>query len=464
MDDQYKELFQKNPLPVFVVDREKHSFLAVNESASRHYGYSRSEFLTMTYADILLDMDDPKSTDGRARRRKHRKKNEEVMDVETAVEPIYFDNIPAKLILVRDVSKRIQAEKALKESEERFSKAFHASPIPTTVTRLETGFFIDVNQSFLKMTGYGRREVIGRTSLDLKMWAGLEDRNTFIRQLKEEGSIRDLERVLQTKRGELLEVLYSAELIEVGGESCLLIRIQDITESKRNLKKIRDYQNELRLLASELTLAEERERRRIAVDLHDYIGQNLAMIKIQLGSLQKELDSRHVTRLKTIRDLLEETIRSTRSLSFELSPPVLYEFGLESAVEWLVEKTQEQYGIQIQFQNDQEPKPLTDTLKIQLFAIIRELLVNLVKHSRAQKAKVSIRKSSNSLVITVDDDGVGFDPKSLEQPFQHTAGFGLFSIRERIANLGGRLEVRSKPGAGTKITLVAPLITKEVNT
>jgi PAS domain S-box-containing protein len=382
--------------------------------------------------------------------------------VETAVEPILFGSTPAKLILVHDVSERIRAEEALRESEERFSKAFHASPVATTITKLKNGLFIDINESFLQMTGYERAEVIGRTSLDLDIWSTPEDRNDFLAHLKREGSVRDNERTMYTKQGEPLTILLSAEVIELGGEPCLLMRLQNITETKRNLEKIRTYQDQLRLLASQLTLAEERERRRIAVDLHDCIGQNLAMIKVKLGVLQKEIPEKYSAKIEPMRELIEETIRSTRSLSFQLSPPVLYELGLASAVEWLTENTQEQYGIQIDFQKDEQPIAVADPLKVLLFAIIRELLMNVVKHSSAQSARVSFGKSSNMLNVCVEDDGIGFDTASLSRPFGQSGGFGLFSIRERIANFGGRLDVRSKMGGGTKVTLTAPLETQEV--
>lgn len=348
-------------------------------------------------------------------------------------------------------------EKAISEPEERFSKAFHASPVATAITTLHDGLFIDVNDSFLKMTGYNRIEVIGRTSRDLLIWSSSEDRRRFLERLHLENSVRDFERVIRTKDDQFRTALLSAEIIELNRQPCVLLMMRDITEAKRNEEKIRTYQKELRSLASQLTLAEERERRRIGTNLHDHIGQTLAMIKIRLASLQKTTSPDIASELEQIRTLLEQTLQSVRSLSFELSPPILYDLGLEAAVEWLTEETQKQHGIQMEFENDGRRKSLSDPLRVLLFTAVRELLVNVVKHSRATAAKVSVERLGNEIRIKVSDNGTGFGDELLDAPMSKMPGLGLFSIRERISHLGGRLEIESSPKEGSRLTLIAPL-------
>ena len=328
-------------------------------------------------------------------------------------------------------------KKAITESEERFSKAFHANPVATAITKLEDGLFIDVNDSFLKMTGYTRAEVVGRTSRYLLIWSSSEDRGRFLQQLIQENSVRDYERVIRTKDDQFRTTLLSAEVIDVDRQSCVLLMMRDITEAKQNEERIRTYQKELRSLASQLTLAEERERRRIGTNLHDHIGQTLAMIKIRLAALQKTTSPDIVSELQQIRELLEQTLQSVRSLSFELSLPILYDLGLEAAVEWLTEETQKQHGIQVEFDNDGRRKPLSDPLRVLLFTAVRELLVNVVKHSRATFAKVSVEKFGDEICIKVSDNGTGFRDGLLDAPMSKMPGLGLFSIRERISHLGG---------------------------
>lgn len=233
----------------------------------------------------------------------------------------------------------------------------------------------------------------------------------------------------------------------------------DITERKKAEASIGDYQLRLRSLASQLSLAEERERRRIATELHNSIGHALAILKIKSGALRESLpltpDSARP--LDEIGELIEQMIRDTRSLTFDLSPPILYELGLEAAMEWLAEQIQEQYGILTDFEDDEQPKPLDEDVRVLLFQAVRELLFNIAKHSQARSARVSIRREDNDIRITVEDDGIGFDTSKIDSHICITGGFGLFNLRERLDYLGGYLEIESEPSHGTQATIVAPL-------
>ena len=236
----------------------------------------------------------------------------------------------------------------------------------------------------------------------------------------------------------------------------------DITDRKRSEEKIHTYQEQLRSLASELSLIEERERRQIAMDLHDHIGQTLAIIKIKLGALREMISpSGPSGSVDDIQNLIDQAIHYTRSLTSDLSPPVLYELGFDAAVEWLIEQIQDQHHIVVDFEDDRQSKPMSDEIRISLFKAVRELLINIAKHAKVHKAMVSIRREDNIIRVIVEDNGVGF-PIPEDKPFTKIGGFGLFSIRERLRHLGGNFEIESKPGQGTRITLVAPL-TKEEN-
>ena len=237
--------------------------------------------------------------------------------------------------------------------------------------------------------------------------------------------------------------------------------IRDITERKRIEEKLQAYQEQLRSLASQLSLVEERERRRIAIDLHDHIGQTLALCKIKLGALRESTPTNLIESLDEIRDLTEQIIRYTRSLTFELSPPILYDLGFEAAVEWLGEKIIKQHGIQFCFEDDKQSKPLDDEARILLFQAVRELLINIVKHAQAHNAKVSIRRDNDNIRINIEDDGVGFDTSKIDSSLR-TGCFGIFSIRERLKHLGGLFEIESEPGRRTRVTIVAPLKARNI--
>lgn len=233
---------------------------------------------------------------------------------------------------------------------------------------------------------------------------------------------------------------------------------EDITARKRMERENAAYQEQLRFMAAEMSLIEERERRQLATTLHDQIGQVLALAKIKLGALQAAGSAEECHRSSDeVRKLLEQAINSSRSLTFELSPPILYELGFEAALQALCENFQQQHGPRFEFFTDREPKPLSDDMRIFLFQAVRELLVNIVKHASAESVQISCRRDGSSLLIVIADDGNGLEPSAEVTQSQGTRGFGLFSIRERLHYLGGEMTVDSTPGCGTSIILMAPL-------
>ena len=232
----------------------------------------------------------------------------------------------------------------------------------------------------------------------------------------------------------------------------------DIAQRKKVEEELRAYRRRLRDLASELVLAEERLRRRIARDLHDDVGQDLLSVKMRLAEVRKGTTSaKQSAALEGILKSIDRTIQNTRSLLYDLSPPVLYELGFEPAVEWLTEKLQADHGIAAVFEDDGQAKLLADDLRIGLFRAVRELLVNIVKHAQAKNVKVSARRDGPNIRVEVEDDGVGFDVKQTQIPGDLSNGFGLFDIRERLQHCGGSFQLESKPGRGTRLTLTAPL-------
>jgi len=236
---------------------------------------------------------------------------------------------------------------------------------------------------------------------------------------------------------------------------------QEIGVRKRAESQVAAYQDNLRSLASSLSLAEERERRRLAVYLHDQIGHTLALANIRLGELQKSLPSQcpgfPTAELEKAGSLLEQAIRDTHSLTFKISSPILYELGLDAALEWLTEQVQKDHGISTRFISDSRTDHLDDDVRVLLFQAVNELLVNVVKHAQAQNVEVSIRREGANLKMEVGDDGVGFQMPHTAPHLRERCGFGLFSIRERLRPYGGVLEVQSEPGAGTHVILTVPL-------
>jgi signal transduction histidine kinase len=232
---------------------------------------------------------------------------------------------------------------------------------------------------------------------------------------------------------------------------------------QRVMERTRDLvasNHRLQALATELTLAEQRERKRLASELHDYLAQMIALGRIKVTQLRQKVSGEAPAARQLVAEvdsLLEKAGEYTRSLMAKLNPPVLDELGLPSALTWLA-KQMPLHGLLVDVRLSQEQVPLPDDQAVLLFQSVRELLINVAKHAGTDRATVSLTVDPEQrLSIVVQDSGRGFDPAALEGKSEN-AHFGLFSVRERMQAMGGRLDVTSAPGEGTTVTMTLPLV------
>jgi PAS domain S-box-containing protein len=213
---------------------------------------------------------------------------------------------------------------------------------------------------------------------------------------------------------------------------------------------------QLRALAGELTIVEQRERRRLANILHDHLQQLLVGAKFRLTALGRGEADPQKQALKQVEEVIDEAIASSRSLTAELSPPILHDEGLNAGFEWLVRRLAKTQGLFVELEAE-EIGVLPDDLTILLFQSVRELLLNVVKHSQVRSARVTARRADGSLQVSVFDQGIGFDLEAMPPPGEAGRGFGLFSIRERLELFGGKIGIESAPGKGSRIVLSVPI-------
>jgi PAS domain S-box-containing protein len=349
---------------------------------------------------------------------------------------------------------------ALRDSEARFRTVFEQAPFGIALTDLD-GRLLEISPALHKMLGYSRDEL---NHMLLPKFSHPDDADSCLNLFRElaQGRRQGFEkdnRYLR-KDGRLiwghLTVSVVRSLLEQS--QFAIVIVEDINERKRTEDEIRAYQEQLRALASEISLVEERERRRLATDLHDHIGQTLALAQIKLGELKEWADSTPISgSLAEIRKLVEQAIKSSRELTFELSPPILYDLGFESAVEWFGDYLQEHHGLQVTVRPDEHYKPLGHETMVLLFQMVRELMLNVAKHARAHQVEVSIRREGDNLLIDVTDDGVGVERQQLATSREISRSFGLFSVRERIECIGGSLRIDSWPNRGTRVSLSVPV-------
>lgn len=321
----------------------------------------------------------------------------------------------------------------------------------------QDGHVLEVNTYGAEQLGFTRSELLGGDVLEVFHPA---DRSAVQSQLAaliaSPGRVARWEFRKIRKDGSGLWVQETARAVSSAGEITVMVVCEDISARKEAEQRLERYRDQLRSLTFELALAEEAERRRIATGLHDEVGQKLALAKLHLSEIDPEDCEASQDRLDRVRDFLDEAIGETRSLTFELASPVLYELGIQAALQDLGERLAKMYGFRFSFHAAGRARQLYERTQVVLYRMVRELLFNTVKHAQADQADMSVKWEKNEIVITVSDDGVGFDLARLDQDPRRDHSFGLFKTRERLELLGGSLDIESAPDEGTRITLHAP--------
>ncbi len=343
--------------------------------------------------------------------------------------------------------------------EETYREFFEQLPL-MCFTVATDGTIRSVNAHVVELLGYRRDELVGQSSIELVHPEDLDSAvRAFRSVLEEPGSVHRWELRLLDRNGAVRWVReLNRALRTPDGETLVMAVCEDLTERRQAEQREAAKDRRLRALTWRLAVAEERERRRIARGLHDEVGQALALVKLRLGELAAaDPPEQGSGRFEEIERLIHDAIESTRSLTFELSSPVLYEVGLDAALRGLGRRLEREARVHFHFASDEQPRSLAVETRVALYRIGRELLCNVAKHARASSVTVSLSNVGEHVELVVEDDGVGFDASEAGRSFGAAGGFGLFSIRQQLEHIGGGLEIDSCPGTGTRVVAVAPL-------
>ncbi len=637
-EEIFAKVFRSSPHLVSVTTMKEGIFIDVNEAFERVSGYKRSEIVGRTAIEMKVWASEPERLafvermreTGRVRdlEIQWRIKSGEVRIGQVSAEIIQLGGEQCIVSIVQDVTDRKKAEEAKRKSEERFAKAFHGSPHLVAITSLESGELLDVNEGFERMSGFSRSEAVGRRTLDLDLWDGADRRAEFVRELKTHGRVREMEVSLNNRTGETKTALLSAELIEIEGEPCAITIIQDITERKKTEVALKNYtqrlrtlreidsailasdsveeivaratkplfdlpgcihvgcyirdldgrhlrrvgghsrheyspeymdigahesvldpvlngesrlvndagailarqspasqelidrvrigsffmvpltvkgqhigalgvvfdepdaydddqvelareianpvavaiermrlQDELRLtnarlttLSRQLVNAQEAERRYLANELHDHIGQMLTAAKLSLQQARDSTDNRSSTdALDHHIDIVGDALEQIRSLSLDLRPSLLDDFGLVPALEWLIESFDTE--IDVTLVADPDMPRLRDNVEVNCFRVAQESMTNALRHADARRITVSLKRQPDRVSLTVADDGKGFDVDAAYARAAAGHSLGLLSMGERVRLIGGTLSLQSSPGEGTIVAIELPVLT-----
>jgi PAS domain S-box-containing protein len=371
--------------------------------------------------------------------------------------------------VIRNITHRKQTELALRESEERYRSLVNNVMIGIARTSVgPPGRFLELNPAMEQITGYSREELMQMNVEDL--YANGEERKQVIsRVLASEGLVSN-ELHFRKKDGSEVDVLDRKIAVRDQEGNVLYIDalVEDITERKKKEKELHDYRHMLRSLVSELWLAQEKERRIIAQDVHDQVGQELAIVNIKLVNILKMCStlpelSEIAQGLRDIQILVKSVIGKTRTLTFQIVSPVLYEIGLEAALSQLAEDFAQQHpNIRFRFRGSNRVTELTAEINVILFQAVRELLVNAIKHAGPTVVAIRTSVAQKTFKVTVQDNGCGFPPFADATKLMVRSGLGLFAIRERLSQIGGSISIESEPGRGARVTLTIPVAQSRV--
>jgi PAS domain S-box-containing protein len=358
-----------------------------------------------------------------------------------------------------DITDLVRTEQLLRESEERHRVCSELTSDYTFAGSVDADHNIHietVSAGFTKITGYppnfmegadGWRKLIHPDDLSAvaqnpPWWTLPEIREAEIRIIAKDQSVHWIRYSLHPIRDN------TGRIIRVIGA------VQDVTEQKRSEDKLRDYAQSLQLLSRRLLEVQEQERRRLARELHDEIGQILTAVTINLQTARRLTVSEGdaVPVLDEGIGIVQQAIRQVRNLSLDLRPSMLDDLGLEAALRWYVEWQAQRTGLAIHLHINIPGARLPAEFETACYRLIQEALTNVLRHARARQVWIELMLNEQDLHIQVCDDGDGFDLQNSRQQGNSENGFGLLGMRERVEWLGGRFAIESHPGRGTMIS------------
>jgi len=500
-EEKYRALFLNPLFAIGIFDSETLRFIDVNDTYINTYGYTKEELLDrMTLGDITMTGGAETMPEGSIflPLQYHRKKDGAVFPVEIVGGPYFWQGRRVMFVLSRDITDKARTDEALKESEERFRTVFEEGPLGMAIITLDHRFS-KVNSKFCEMLGYTEEEL---SSLDFSSVTKWDESGhaalIWDRILANEIPFLNIENTYITKTGEVIWGQSTLSVIRNNRGTPLygLIIVENITRRKRVEQELDGYrehlevlvqnrtselaqlneqlrweiaqrktveealrkgQEELHTLAAKLSESEEIEKRRLALELHDRVGQNLSALNISLNILKNllPLNSDPMCR-ERIRDslaLVRETSQSIRDVMSDLRPPVLDDYGLAAALRWYADIFRSRTSLDITVQAEGFSARLPLHVETAFFRIFQESLSNVARHAKATSVSVNLEELKSGVRMSVQDNGIGFD-MTAEHNHDGQPRWGLMGMRERAQGIGGKLRIKSRPGKGTRVVVI----------
>ena len=355
-------------------------------------------------------------------------------------------------------AERQSADHALKASEMRYRRLFETAQDGILILNADTGQIDDVNPFLTDMLGYTREQLLGNKLWEIGPFKDTKASKAEFRELQREAYVRYEDLPLETSAGKSINVEFVSNVYQVNGGKVIQCNIRDITKRKQAEAKRKEYSRKLQVLSRRLVEAQETERRNIARELHDEIGQALTVMQLNLQAmLQSPGTDALAPRLNESLEVVERVLEQVQDISLDLRPSMLDDLGLEPALRWYTDRQAALVGLKVEFHADPLEQRLDPVIETECFRVAQEALTNVVRHAQAKTVTVELRKEAGQLHLRVRDDGIGFDVAAVREKAVRGASLGLLSMEERAALAGGGLEFNSVPGQGTEVHAWFPL-------
>ncbi|HOP65326.1 MAG TPA: PAS domain S-box protein [Spirochaetota bacterium] len=366
-----------------------------------------------------------------------------------ATPKIFYDmnrKVAGCMFIFSDITEFKIAEQKLRVSDEKYSKAFYASPAPSSITTLNEGRYVDINESYLKLVGYTKDELIGKTTTEIDFFTDAEDREKFVSELMEEGKLRDYETQMFSRVKGIRRFSLSAEIIELQGEKCIIWAGYDVTDQIR--------------LEKEVLTVTGRERYRIGQYLHDDLAQHIvgidAMCSLLKNRLRQQLNS-EFTLAEQIQSYVKEAHEKTRALSRGLCPLRMEENGLSSGISELASSIEKMYGIVCEFRNNNRDVMIYNSqIAINMYYIVQEAITNAIKHGKCDTIIITYSSNEENIYLCIEDNGIGFSV-----PASEPKGIGLEIMKYRARAIGGSLEIGKSSYGGIYVLIKFPKVSNQ---
>ena len=479
----FRTIFEISPDPVNITRLDDGKFIVVNQRFLELTGFTKSEVIGKTALDIgvwddlgerqkffaqIIDRGQVKDFEARFRR-----KDGSILTALVSAKMLDYHDQPHLLAVSRDITELKNTEQALfkahqeleerydvtteklKESEFKYSALVEA--LLTGVYMCSGDKLVFYNKQITKIFGYNKDELLNTKMRDL---IHSEDRETFREMQKKTLSRKKEESEFEVrgvkKNGDIIYLLGRNTVIDYMGHKAILANITDISKRKLAEKEWKKSEHELQILSTQLLSAEEKERKRIAGDIHDSIGQALSAIKFSvensLSSLTEESNQAARDALNSIVPLTQQTIEEVRRIVMDLRPSILDDLGLHATISWFCREFESIYtDISIEQALNFEESDISAPLKTVIYRILQEAFNNAAKYSRTESILLHIEETTDNLELLIEDKGIGFDVNEVELRSINQRGVGLASMRERALLSGGTFDIKSSPREGTRV-------------